>query len=236
VRLTALLRPPPSLHDVEVALLAELDAYGDGQRRVPNAWSVHLSPRDSRKRAGDIARWSAALADRVVDEHRHLGLPAAGLVTVSFGAFRDLEPGRFRVAGAVVTGDPALVRRPELLPGRPRLTLVAGGQVRHGTPQAAGIDREVELAAGSLVIGRDRTADLRLHDASVSPRHVMLDVTADRVRLSDLGSLNGTAVDGVPAVAVDLVDGNRIQLGDATLVFHRDDDQDDGGREGGEGE
>jgi pSer/pThr/pTyr-binding forkhead associated (FHA) protein len=64
----------------------------------------------------------------------------------------------------------------------------------------------------------------------------MLDVTADRVRLSDLGSLNGTAVDGVPAVAVDLVDGNRIQLGDATLVFHRDDHEDEGGREGGEGE
>jgi hypothetical protein len=214
----------------------ELSRYEDAARRVPNAWTVHLSARDHGKRQVELPRWSAALADRLVDEHRRLGLPASGLVTVSFAVSSGVEAGRFRVAGALVTGDPAVQRRPDLLPGRPRLTLPAGGTVRHGTPAAAGIDREVFLPAGSFVVGRASDADLRLKDETVSPRHVVLEVTGDRVRLRDIGSLNGTRVDGVPAVAVDLVNGNRIELGDTTLVFSRDDIEDDGGREGGEGE
>src|SRR4051812_42417273 len=177
----------------------ELAAFGDGRRHVPNAWSVELSERDARKRAADLPRWSTVLSDRMVIEHRHLGLPTSGLVTVSFSPARDVEPGRFRISAAIASGDPVVVRREPLLPGRPRLTLVQGGQVRQGTPAAAGIDREVFLPAGTFVIGRDKDADLRLHDTSVSPRHVVLDVTAQRVRLTDLGSLNGTAVDGGPA-------------------------------------
>jgi hypothetical protein len=230
------LRSAPSYADVEAALLLEVSAYSDGQRRVPNAWSVELAGPDAAKRSGDLPRWSATLAERLVDEQARLGLPSSGLVTVSFAAASDLARGRFRVAAAMTSDDPVVVRRRELLPGRPRLTLAAGGQVRHGTPAAAGIDREVDLPAGSFVVGRDKDADLRLPDGTLSPRHIRLDVSADGVRLTDLGTLNGTLVDGVPAVAVDLVDGNRIELGETTLVFHRDDTEDDGGREGGEGE
>ena len=173
----------------------------------------------------------------MLSEQRRLGLPGTGLVTVSFAEAPDLEPGSFRVSGAVSGADPVVVRRPDLLPGRPRLILAAGGTARHGTPTAAGIDREVMLPAGSFVVGRDKDADLRVHDPALSPRHVEVTVTegtGGRVRMRDLGSLNGTLVDGVPAVMVDLVDGNRIEIGQTTLVFHRDDDADDGGRQGGE--
>lgn len=231
----ALPRTPPSLRDVEAALLAQITAYGGGGRRVPNAWTVRLSPRDHDKRARDLPRWSSALSERLVDEHRRLGLPVSGLVTVSFVLAPDLAAGRFRIDGAVTTDAPTVVRGPDLLPGRPRVTLTAGGAARHGTPAAAGIDREVMLRQGSFVIGRASDADLQLHDDAVSPRHVVLEVSEDRVRLRDVGSLNGTAVDGRPAVAVDLVNGNRIELGGSTLVFSRDDVDGDGGREGGEG-
>jgi hypothetical protein len=190
VRLTGLLRPPPSLRDVEQALLAELGAYRDGERHVPNAWTVHLSARDAHKRAADLPAWSAALGDLLVQEHERLGLPTAGLVTVSFTQSADVEPGHFRVGAGITVGDPAVVPRPSLLPGRPRLTLAAGGTARHGTPRAAGIDREVMLRAGTFVVGRDKQADLRLDDATVSPRHITFEVTGDRVRLRDLGSLN----------------------------------------------
>lgn len=234
MRLTALLRPPPSRRDVEQALLAEVGRYGDGERRVPNAWAVQLSPRDARRRAGDLPAWSASLSDLVVEEQRRLGLSVAGLVTVSFAAAPDIEPGRYRLAGAVVAGEGTVVRSAELLPGRPRLTLAAGGTARNGTPRAAGIDREVMLPAGTFVVGRDKETDLRLHDETVSPRHIVLQVSEDRIRLRDLGSLNGTSVDGVPAVEVDLVDGNRIELGASTLVFHRD-QTDPAGQKGGDG-
>lgn len=227
-------RTAPSYADIEAALFSELSAYADGKRHVPNAWSVEMSERDARKTANDRPRWSSALADRVVDEHARLGLPASGVVTVSFAAASDLDRGRFRVSGALTTEAPVVARTRDLLPGRPRLTIAAGGQVRYGTPAAGGIDRVVDLPAGAFVVGRDRDSDLRLHDSALSPRHVRLDVAPDgAVRLSDLGTLNGTLVDGVPTVAVDLVDGNRIELGETTLVFHRDDADDDGGREAG---
>jgi hypothetical protein len=236
VRLPGLLRPPPSLRDVEDALLVELGAYGDGERHVPNAWGVQLSPRDARKRTADLPSWSAALSDRLVEEHERLGLATSGLVTVSFAPSPDVTPGQFRVSAAVRPGPAVAVQPPSPLPGRPRLTLAAGGTARHGTPRAAGIDREVMLREGTFVVGRDKDADLRLQDPTVSPRHIILEVTEDRVRLRDLGSLNGTLVDGVPAVAVDLVDGNRIEIGETTLLFKREDTEDDGGRAGGEGE
>lgn len=222
VRLTAVLRPAPSLADVERALLRELTPYADGAHHVPNAWTVELAGRDSHRRAGDLAGWSAALAGRLLAEHDRLGLPPSGQLTVGFADTADVAPGRFRVSGAVVHG-PAPVRpRTGLLPGCPRLVLPAGGTARLGTARAAGVDREVMVPPGRLVIGRDRGADLRLTDPTVSPRHVELEAGADGVRLRDLGALNGTTVDGVPVRSADLQDGNRIQVGGTTLVFHRD--------------
>lgn len=238
MHLSALLRQPPSLADVEAALRAELGRFSSGEQQTPNAWTVELADHDLRKRAGALPGWSDSLADRLVDEHARLGLPPAGLVTVSFERGAGLSRGSFRVLGTVAHGERAVAREPDLLPGRPRLTLAAGGNARHGTPQAAGIDREVQLPAGTFVLGRDRDADLRLPDTTVSPRHARLDVDQDQIRLTDLGSLNGTTVDGVPTTTVDLVDGNRIELGQTTLLFHRDDpdDPDEGGRQGGQGE
>lgn len=236
MRLSALLRQPPSLAAVEAALRTELGRFSAGEQPVPNAWTVELSDHDLRKRADELPGWSASLAERLVDEHERRGLPPAGLVTVSFEGAGSMPAGSFRVLGAMAHGDPPVVPPRDLLHGRPRLILPAGGSARHGTPQAAGIDREVMLPAGTFVIGRDKHADLRLDDPTVSPRHVSLEVSADRIRMTDLGSLNGTTVDGAPSAAVDLVDGNRIELGGATLLFHRDDPADDGGRQGGEGE
>lgn len=236
MRLPALLRPSPSLADVEAALLAQLLLFADGEQHVPNAWTVELSGRDARRRAAELQRWGAALADALVVEHDRLGLPPSGLVTVSFAPADGVEPGSFRLHGGIAVGEPVVARPHETVAGRPRLTLAAGGTARYGTPQAAGIDREVTLPTGAFVIGRDRHADLHLQDPTVSPRHLRLEVTEERVRLTDLGSLNGTLVDGVPCAAVDLVDGNRIELGSTTLTFHRCDPEDDGGREGGEGE
>lgn len=233
-----MLRTPPTRDDLEGALLVELERYADGTQHVPNAWTVWLSGRDARRRDGHLRQWAAALQQKVLDEQRRRGLPASGLVTVSFGTDEALAGGEFRVTSAVDTAPAQVVDQPDVLPGRPRLVLATGGTVAHGSPAAAGVEREVLLAPGTFVIGRDRDADLRLHDAAVSPRHVVLEVAADggRVRLLDLGSLNGTKVDGVPTVAFDLVDGSRIELGETTLVFHRDALDEDGGRQGGEGE
>lgn len=110
--------------------------------------------------------------------------------------------------------------------GRPRLVLPSGsaqGQVRHGSPATQGIEQEVELRVGRTVVGRGAEADLRLTDPTVSPVHAEVLVQADgRVLLRDLETENGIRVDGRPVVESPLVDGNRLQLGDAVLLFQQD--------------
>ena len=123
------------------------------------------------------------------------------------------------------------------VPGRPRFVLPAGsaqGTVAHGSPAASGVEQQVPLRAGRTVVGRGHEADLRLTDPTVSPVHAEVLVRDDgRVLLRDLETENGLRVDGRPVVEAPLVDGNRVQLGDAVLLFQQDLEPTQG-REGGE--
>ena len=49
------------------------------------------------------------------------------------------------------------------------------------------------------MVGRGR-ADLRIESAAVSRQHARLNGSADRLTLTDLGSNNGTSVNGVPCL------------------------------------
>gem|GEM_PF-2332959 len=121
--------------------------------------------------------------------------------------------------------------------GRPRFVLPSGspqGTVPHGSPAARGIEQEVELPVGRTVVGRGVEADLRLTDPTVSPVHVEVLVQPDgQVLMRDLETENGIRVDGWPVLESPLVDSNRVQLGDAVLLFQQDLPRAEG-REGGE--
>jgi pSer/pThr/pTyr-binding forkhead associated (FHA) protein len=56
----------------------------------------------------------------------------------------------------------------------------------------------------------------------VSRHHAELRVENDQVVLVDLGSTNGTFVNGQPVRRVTLSDGTRIALGRTTLIFRQD--------------
>jgi pSer/pThr/pTyr-binding forkhead associated (FHA) protein len=75
--------------------------------------------------------------------------------------------------------------------------------------------RRVEVAA-ALVLGRQ--ADLVIDDPQVSRRHATVRPAGDRLEVEDLGSLNGTWVNGAridgPAR---LGPGDRVRLGDTTF-------------------
>ena len=75
-----------------------------------------------------------------------------------------------------------------------------------------------ELPVGAHELGR--TADLRLLDERVSRRHALLEVDAGGVVLSDLGSRNGTRLDGDPvgAIAVPVRAGAVLEVGDTLLT------------------
>lgn len=80
--------------------------------------------------------------------------------------------------------------------------------------------RPLPLAAGAHVIGRDPRSAVWLDASGVSRRHARIDVTARGATLVDLESSNGTFVDGQRLDRVhQLRDGERIELGEATLTF-----------------
>ena len=82
---------------------------------------------------------------------------------------------------------------------------------------AAGLRREV---TGEVILGRSPSCDIPLEDSKVSRRHARIAIEEGTARVSDLGSRNGTIVNGekIEAEAV-LLPGDRVQVGDTTVLF-----------------
>ncbi|MDF1700509.1 MAG: sigma 54-interacting transcriptional regulator [Planctomycetota bacterium] len=73
---------------------------------------------------------------------------------------------------------------------------------------------------GDVIIGRSQEANLQLFDETVSRRHARIRVGPQRILLEDLGSANGTHLNGEPieGEAV-LFDGDVIEIGDIRLRY-----------------
>jgi DNA-binding winged helix-turn-helix (wHTH) protein len=81
-------------------------------------------------------------------------------------------------------------------------------------------DREITLAQGENLLGRDRDAVLWIDSATVSRRHARIMVKGAEAVIEDLGSRNGTSVQGRKIDGpVRLANGDRVRLGAATVTF-----------------
>lgn len=88
-------------------------------------------------------------------------------------------------------------------------------QVRSGEEQG----KAVLVDADSFVVGRDEACELTLDDARLSRRHAVLEPEPDgSVKLRDLGSSNGTYVNGKRVESTVLKGNEQIQLGNTVLV------------------
>jgi len=85
----------------------------------------------------------------------------------------------------------------------PTLVVVRG----HAAGEEHVLDRD------KLVLGRGPGVDLVFDDSEMSSEHAALEFTGQGFRLCDLGSTNGSFVNGKPVQAKDLVSGDRIELG-----------------------
>src|SRR5579864_3664046 len=88
-----------------------------------------------------------------------------------------------------------------------RLTVIDGGE---GTFEGQG---------ARCAVGTHESNDLRLADPKVSRFHCEVLIDGPEARIRDLGSRNGTVVDGVRAVEVFLRSGSTIKIGSTTLRF-----------------
>jgi two-component system cell cycle response regulator len=76
-----------------------------------------------------------------------------------------------------------------------------------------------KIPGGEAVIGRGRTAEVRLFDEGVSREHARIRTDGIRLYVEDLGSRNGTFCNGKKVDApVPLGDGDKIQVGRTTIL------------------
>ena len=92
-----------------------------------------------------------------------------------------------------------------------RLRVVAGAGAGAGA---------VHVSEGArIAIGTDPSAEVRVEDRTVSRFHCEITLEDDRAAVRDLGSRNGTLVDGVPVFHAALRDGAVLTLGRTQLRF-----------------
>jgi DNA-binding NtrC family response regulator len=76
-------------------------------------------------------------------------------------------------------------------------------------------------AAPRLLVGKGPSCEVRLDDSAVSRRHAAVELAGPFLRLTDLGSTNGTWVNGVAVVEARLFGGEHVRLGNVMLKVER---------------
>lgn len=208
---------------------------------VPNRFIVHLNPED----IGGLAAVAESLASGLADEAlsfaraHHYALPdrpRVDLVADATVPRADIRvDARMTAPGAA--GNPNEGIRPgadpgaRTAPGKPvDLTATAVFTLPESTvPRATlqvidpdGQVREIVLPGGGLTIGRSNDNDLVARDVLVSRHHGRIAGRRGTLVYTDLGSTNGSRVNGEPVTEVVLGVGDRLQVGDTTLVVEAD--------------
>jgi hypothetical protein len=219
--------------EIASALRRELDDRATVVARdrtlVPNSFVVELGQADH----GRLGEWEEALAGElaaVAAEHALQQRYAfVGTVEVTFEEADDLDTGVFRVRSA--TKKAPTSARPAAAAGAPAAAPAPPPAAAVPPPQAppagpAGVPtldvggRLYRLVTPVTVIGRTTDADITLDDTGVSRRHAEVHVQDGVARVIDLGSTNGTFLDGERIHAGQLANGSTITVGRTRLVFH----------------
>jgi hypothetical protein len=157
---------------------------------APNEFEVVLSRYDYERFEGFLEALARELAG-AAREHAHIeGYTFLGAVAVE------------------ITSDGAL----------PRSSFEIASEVVENAEKTAGWivlpdERRVGVGAEPVTIGRMPDCTVPLADPNVSRRHAEIRRDGDRVFLIDLGSTNGTRVNGVPVHQRQLVGGDVVTVG-----------------------
>jgi len=77
----------------------------------------------------------------------------------------------------------------------------------------------VSIDSPTTSIGRDARNDLNIPDHLMSRRHCVVELSDHQCTLRDVGSANGTYVNGMPVRERVLAHGDRVRVGDSVLLF-----------------
>lgn len=229
-----------TLQPVEMAsaLRRELDdkamTLDAGRTLAPNVFNIELGDADFERARSWGVTLAEELCDVVINHARSQVYVLQGPVRVTFNHHPDLRPGQFEVNSTTEREDgaPAPVQHaqaPASPPARPSQSpsaTQAPAPVYKRPAQVKGqavldIDgQRYSLNASSIVLGRSTDADILIDDTGVSRKHLEIRTADGTSTAVDLGSTNGSYVDGhrVQGTAV-LRDGSTITMGRTQITF-----------------
>ncbi|WP_018142789.1 FhaA domain-containing protein [Alloscardovia criceti] len=195
--------------DLSSALEREIDSQsmsvGRDRTVAPNEYRIKLSTPDF----DNIEKWgSSTLANELADnltkyaESQHYAF--VGPVVVIFEEELDLAKGDFTLSSETVQRKNASQPAPKDTKDCPVLEING---------------RKYLLTASKTIIGRGSNSDIRIDDSGISRNHLEIDITENGVIARDMGSTNGTYVEGHQTPAATLLDGNTITIGRTRIFF-----------------
>jgi FHA domain-containing protein len=213
------LQPVQILRRIERAM--EADRGAEGQRDlVPDAFRVRLHPQELAAMAApeDIASELASGALTFARSHRYA---LRGRPRVTLQPDPTLQAGEIEVDATVSAAAPTAGADDGLADGGTRVFEVPVVDAPQATIEVREPNRparQVPLTGAPLRIGRAPECELVLKDSRVSRRHARLQARGGVLVLTDLGSTNGTRVNGSRVSEVVLGVGDRIQVGETSIV------------------
>jgi len=168
-----------------------------GRMTAPNEFAVRLGEEDHERFAQLADTLTRELIQAARDHARQEGYHLVGPISVDLQLDRRYRAGSFSI-------DARLVEAPGGS-GAGTLLFPDGGRL--------------PLEGRVISIGRQSTCDVTISDPNVSRRHAEIHPDADRYVLVDLGSTNGTRVNGGRIAEHELADGDELSFGGTTLVF-----------------
>ncbi|WP_026532690.1 FhaA domain-containing protein [Arthrobacter sp. H41] len=202
--------------EIASALRKELDnrsmVLAQGRTLAPNVFTARLSDADF----ANAQRWGSALAEELCDVViRHVTsqqYTLQGPVQVSFAHDPDLKTGVLELDSSMEKGG----RRPPAAnaPSAPKR------QPTRYQPVLELDGQRYSINAASIVLGRSSDADILVDDTGVSRRHLEIRTSNGGVFAVDLGSTNGSYVNGQRVQGqAELTDGSVITMGRTRLTF-----------------
>ncbi|MGR6966722.1 FhaA domain-containing protein [Geodermatophilus sp. URMC 61] len=237
--------------EIAKALTREADeqrsVVGEGRVLAPNVYDVRLGPTDYEHLAEWSEQLATQLADMVTEHIQGEGYQVFDAVQVRLERDDALPTGVFEVSSHVADPsakpgprvDPPVGPRSGAIPPLPPLqgrmatdtgrqspsTVVGRAGSKPGVTHVLVVDgpgTRHELTTGRNVIGRGTDADIRLPDTGVSRKHVDVVLDDGTAIAEDLGSTNGTLVNGRRITRQPLADGDVIRIGHSVLVYRQD--------------
>jgi hypothetical protein len=168
------------------------------RRVAPNHFVVRLHPKDHDELSDFIGPLEGELVEAAKEYAKEEGYHLRGPVTVSIVTDDSLKSGRIGIESKVRTSESPISEG---------VLAVPGGQV-------------LRIGEQPIIIGRQPDCDIVFDDPNISRRHAEVRVAAGEYTISDLGSTNGTKVNGVAvSLARALRDGDIITLGSNSIRF-----------------